>query len=165
MKKLALLLSVFMCLVLLCGTTFAGNSVIEKSKGQVVYLPVVYNNFSGDLYAITRIVIRNIDLNTPITVTSVKFYDPDGNFVSDFITTDETVNPLATTTFLLHSSTLLVEMYDSEDDARPSVLVEWESDQKVNSPIIESARCFVLPGNVPSLDITPGTVIQERHGK
>ena len=165
MKKLALLLSVFMCLVLLCGTTFAGNSVIEKSKGQVVYLPVIYNQFSGDLFAATRIVIRNTDLKIPITITSVKFYAPDGDFVHDFITSDETVNPLASITFLLYPGTLPVGLYDANEDDRPAVLVEWESDQKVNSPIIESARCFVLPGNVPSLDITPGTVIQERHGK
>jgi hypothetical protein len=104
MKKGAVFVSVLLCLVLATGTALAG----KKSTGQTVYVPASYTDTSdydpdGNLLksriTLTQLNIRNTDRNRSIEVKSVKFYDPDGQLVKEYLAEPEILDPLASVTF------------------------------------------------------------------
>ena len=168
MKKIAVL-SVVLSLILCSTTAFAG----KKFVGQTVYVPAAQNDFcmydeSENLvleqYLLTRLIIRNIDPIKSITLTSVKFFDPDGVCVMEYLPDVIVLSPLASVTYVASPSVNKAPYYD-KSGGRLSFIVQWEADENVNPPIIESARAFVTIGPegeriVKALDVTPGTVIK-----
>ena len=150
MKKSVLFFSVVVCLIFISGTTFAGDSYLGKSKGQVVYLPATYCDFSYwkdgvfiNQYSTTRIIIRNTAFEKPITVTSVKFYNPDGGLVKEYLDSPEIVGPLASISFGANFTTLGVWPPYNYLGGRPCFIVKWKSNKRVNTPIISHIGAVV----------------------
>ena len=184
MKKLLMVLSIIVTLALLVMPAFpkdkdsddGKNQNIQTSRGQTLYVPAIYVDFSyqGVLAQIgnSRLIIRNIDPETPITVLLADFYSPAGDLVHSYIEEPVTVEPFASITYAATPSALNnLALYD-KDGGRPFFLVKWESNDKVCPPIIESARVFMVKiQNTPDgpvgwrfqgLNLTPGTVIREK---
>jgi hypothetical protein len=133
MKKILILLLVAMCLFVLSINAFAESS----KKKQTVYVPAVHNDLSVESESrigLTRLVIRNIDLQKPITLISVDFYDSDGTLIKEYLDSKLSLGPLASITFINDD---LQNLYPNGD--RPSFIVKWEGDKGVNSPIIASS--------------------------
>ena len=79
MKKVSFLISLGVCLILVIIPA-VGHS-IDRYKGQTVYAVASHNCFKYDdsnciRMARTRLIIRNIDPNNPINVTSIVQNDP-----------------------------------------------------------------------------------------
>ena len=143
MKKIALIGIILLTTVLFSSSLFAG--MVEKSRGQVVVAGVGYTNFSNgsiNQSSSTRITIRNIDPDNIITVTSIKFYNPDGVMVLEYLDEPIEIGPLASKTFLAATTTLPIPPYD-KDEGRPCFIVEWQADTRVMPATILSNIAIV----------------------
>jgi Protein of unknown function (DUF3124) len=174
MKKVAIFASVVLCLMLLSTTTFAGGS-INKSRGQSVYTSAAYLDFSNgtvEQYVFTRLIIRNIDPDRPITVNFIEFYDQNGNFVKNFAETPITIDALKSITILASNSTLIpLGLYPQDPNGgRSYFLIDWEADKRVITPIIGSSMSMVIregdPGNttykITSMIVVGNRVLEEK---
>jgi hypothetical protein len=103
--------------------------------GQIVYVPAYSEVFYGraglSMELAVTLAIHNTDLNTPIIIQSVRYYDTDGNLVRDYISEPVEVSPLATTGFL-------VEGAESSGGWGANFIVEWGAEQPVYEPVIEA---------------------------
>ena len=163
-KRYGILLVLFSALLWSAG--ISAKDVPRASQG-TVYVPASYQelfiNSAVTQRIVSRLFIRNTDMENSISVNSVRFYDPDGNFVREFVIDSMTLSPLASTSFAANSTTLPVSPYP-QDGGRPFFIVEWSASAKVNTPIIENARVFVQGGingsSLHGLSITPGQQIR-----
>lgn len=129
-----LVLLFFCCLY--PGTNAAGATPgAILSAGQTVYVPVYSHIYSGDrehpFYLAATLGIRNTDPKRSITILSVDCYDSTGKLLKPYLTKPISLNPLATTRYIIKES-------DKVGGSGAKFLVKWKSDVKVNAPIIES---------------------------
>lgn len=103
--------------------------------GQTIYVPAYSEIFYGRegvaMELAVTLAIHNTDLNAPIIIQSVRYYDTDGNVVRDYINEPVEVSPLATTGFL-------VEDRDTSGGWGANFVVEWVAETPVHEPIIEA---------------------------
>ena len=141
MKKTVILISVVLCLILLATTAFAAKPV-DVSRGQLVFVGASYNDLSymrdGQVinqFTTTKLFIRNIDLERPITVLSVDFYGPDGALVHEYVDTPIVIDPLTAAEFVTSFPVLGESPYEL-GAGQPCFLVKWKANKLVNEPRI-----------------------------
>jgi hypothetical protein len=104
--------------------------------GQTVYVPAYSHIYIGGrkrpfALAIT-LSIRNIDLDTDITLTEVSYYGSKGKLIESFVDEAPIIKPQESVRFVI-----------AEDDEEgggsgANFIVKWKSATEVNPPIIES---------------------------
>jgi hypothetical protein len=103
--------------------------------GQMVYVPAYSEVFYGraglNFKLAVTLAIHNTDLDAPIIIQSVRYYDTDGNLVRDYINDPVELPPLATTGFLVQDS-------DLSGGWGANFIVEWGAEEPVYEPIIEA---------------------------
>ena len=108
---------------------------IVLSKGQTVYVAVYSHIYSGDrehAFDLTvTLSVRNTDINRPITLLSVDYYDTDGKMLSRYLKNPLQIGPLASARYIIRES-------DRSGRSGANFLVKWTSDMPVNVPLIES---------------------------
>ena len=108
---------------------------IFKSRGQKVYVPVYSHIYSGDkeypFYLAATVSIRNTDPNHSITIVTVDYHDSDGKLVANYLKTPLVLGKMASVRYVVKES-------DKKGGSGANFIVEWQSDEKVNPPIIES---------------------------
>jgi len=131
------LLSVVLVTVLTALAVAYANAAeqIPLSKGQIVYVPAYSHIYSGNreqafLLTVT-LSIRNVDLAHPITLTKVDYYETQGKFLRKYLDKPVTLKPLESTRYI-------VPQKDETGGSGANFIVEWQSDNAVNPPIIES---------------------------
>ncbi len=135
--------------------TFAED--IQLSSGQTVYVPIYSHIYSGvkgrpfDLAA--TLSIRNTNTQSPITLTSVKYYDSDGKLVKDYLKEPQQLRSLVSTRYIITEG-------DKSGGSGANFMVVWKSDQKVNPPIIEAVMIGTHSGQGISF-VSRGQVIKE----
>ncbi|MGK7892614.1 MAG: DUF3124 domain-containing protein [Xenococcus sp. (in: cyanobacteria)] len=112
--------------------------VDEKLKiatGQTVYVPIYSEIYQFDksktLQLAATLSVRNTDPQRPIIITSVKYYDSDGNLVREHLNNPLQLAPLASTAFI-------VDQNDRTGGSGANFLVEWIAETEVYDPIIEA---------------------------
>jgi Protein of unknown function (DUF3124) len=126
--------------------------------GQTIYVPAYSSIFTSDnaqnfLLAVT-LSIRNADRDHPIILTSVRYYNHDGNLIQDYLKRPLRVGPMA-------AVELFVREKDTSGGVSASFLVEWLSEQAVASPVVESA--MIGTGSTQGISFTsPGRVLADR---
>lgn len=137
MKKAAFMVA----LVMVLGSPALGQTVCQKSRGQTVYVQAGYNDFTSLVGQVeksaTSLVIYNSDRQTSITLKSVKFYNPQGAFVKEYLSAPQSIPPLASVSFITDFASLGVNPYDGSG-GRPTFMVQWEAGGVVCAPVIES---------------------------
>jgi hypothetical protein len=125
-------------IIVTAGILFLTNYVvqaIELSKGQLVYVPVYSHVYYGDLerkFLLTGIVsIRNTDPDHAITITLADYYDSDGKVIKSYLPKPVTLNPMASTRFVVKES-------DTKGGSGANFLVRWKAEKEVNEPIMEA---------------------------
>ena len=88
-------------------------------------------------------------------MTSVRFYDPDGQLVKEYLAEPEVLDPLASVTFNAEPSILGIPPYDRYD-GRPSFVVEWEATTRAFRPLMEGVQIVIGPGSVPGTTLIEG---------
>ena len=130
---------------------------IKRSSGQTVYVSIYSHIYSGvkarpfDLAAILS--IRNVDTKHSLTLTAVTYYDTDGNLLKEYLTEPVRLKALASTRYIISEG-------DKAGGSGANFLVRWQSENKMNPPIIESVMIGTRSGQGISF-VSRGQVIKE----
>lgn len=129
----------------------------RKIKGQLLYMPI-YSNVPyfelGKKFDLSAFVaIHNTDLQYPIRVTQVLFFDNAGKLVANYLPKDSVIQPLGAADFFIPES--------DQSGTGANFLVEWVSDSLVNEPLVESVMLGLASGQGVSFS-SVGKVIRER---
>jgi hypothetical protein len=136
----------------------AGEEIaLPASTGQRVYVPAYSHIYGlgGKPYLLeTTLSVRNTDIERPITISSVRYYDTDGKLVREYLSSPRRLAPLATGEFL-------VESEDIRGGSGANFIVEWSAADEVNEPMIEAV--MVAIGQSTSFSFARrGRVLPER---
>ena len=155
------LLTLFACIAG-AGISLHAQSAqdLGLSRGQTVYVSVYSNILTapkGIPFSLeATLIIRNTDMTSGLTVTTVDFYDTEGQLVKKFFEQPVSLRPLETK-----------HIYLPEKEARGGLganfIVRWSAEQEVNAPIIECLMIGTKSGQGISF-ISSGKVIVE-HAK
>jgi hypothetical protein len=131
---LMFLLNLMVIMNLSLNTGHAASDV-TLSKGQLVYVPVYSHIYWGDSekkFLLTGIVsVRNTDPNHDIMITLADYYDSDGKLIRSYLPKPLTLNPMASTRFIVKES-------DTKGGSGANFLVRWKAEAEVNEPIMEA---------------------------
>jgi len=150
----------FLLLIFSVGIlTPAGSSAgdIQLSMGQSVYVSIYSHIYSGlkarpfDLAAILS--IRNTDINQPVTIVSVKYYDTEGKLLKEYLDDPIQLKALASTRYIIMED-------DKAGGSGANFIVKWKSNKKVTPPIIEAVMIGTHSGQGISF-VSRGQVIEE----
>lgn len=105
------------------------------SNGQMVYIPAYSHIYIGDRespYLLTiTLSIRNIDPKNEITITSVKYYESQGELLKEYLDTPIVLRPL-------ESIRYVVPERDKSGGSGANFIVVWHTEKYVNPPVLES---------------------------
>ena len=133
---------------------------IQLSMGQSVYVSIYSHIYSGikarpfDLAAILS--IRNTDIDQPVTLVSVKYYDTEGKLLKEYLDEPLELNALASARYIIKEN-------DKAGGSGANFIVKWKSNKKVTPPIIEAVMIGTHSGQGISF-VSRGQVIEE-HGE
>jgi hypothetical protein len=99
--------------------------------------------------------IRNTDPKYSISILKANYYDSKGEILERYITQPLKLKPLESTHFL-------VKVSDKRGGPGAKFIVKWQSDKKVNQPIIEGIMLSTRAQQGISF-ICPGRIISEHN--
>jgi hypothetical protein len=129
---------------------------LEIVTGQTIYVPAysdIYYAADKTLDLAITLSVHNTDLTRPIVLTSIRYYNTQGQLVKDYISQPRQLAPLEAADFF-------VDPYDESGGVGANFVVEWVAEQPVYEPIVEA----VMIGTVSSLGfsfVSPGRVISQ----
>jgi hypothetical protein len=130
---------------------------IRMSKGQTVYVPAYSNVYSGpkkNPYQLaTMLSIRNVDPASGLKVSSIYYYDNDGQPIRRYLEAPLFIAPLG-------SYHIYLEEKDTKGGFGANFIVRWTADKPINAPIIECVMIGATGGQGFSF-ISPGQEIRE----
>jgi hypothetical protein len=137
---------------------------LDKTKvvmGQTVYVPIYshiyyYNKQDHVMNLSATLSIRNTDLTNPIIITSVRYYDTDGNLVRQNLTSPMELKPLASTDFFIPTD-------DTTGGIGAKYIVEWVAEKTVYEPVIEAIMINTSSSQGVSF-VSPAKVLKQ-YGK
>ena len=130
---------------------------IQLSMGQSVYVSIYSHIYSGskarpfDLVAILS--IRNTDIDQPVTIVSVKYYNSEGRLLKEYLDEPLQLKTLASTRYIIKED-------DKAGGSGANFIVKWKSNKKVTPPIIEAVMIGTYSGQGISF-VSRGQVIEE----
>ncbi len=126
----------------------------QIAMGQTIYVPIYSHIYHGDQQKIldlsATLSIRNTDLNKPIIITSVRYYDSNGKLVKQYLEQPIQLDALGSTDFF-------IDRTDTSGGLGANFIVEWVAQTEVSEPIAEAVMIatefqqgvsFVSPGKV-----------------
>jgi hypothetical protein len=129
----------------------------QAAMGQTIYVPVyshiyVYNRKQQYNLTVT-LSIRNTDLHYAIVVTSVRYYDTDGQMIKEYLEQPQRLGALASTDFV-------VAERDFRGGSGANFIVEWTADRPVSAPVVEAV--MISSGTQGVSFVSPGRVISSQ---
>ena len=126
---LALILSILPVAVVSAGETAA------KTRGETLYVPAYSHIYHGNreapvLLSVT-LSLRNTDPDTPISITSVDYYDTKGVLLKHFLSSPLVLPPYGSDRFVIAQD-------DKSGGSGANFIVSWQASDTVNQPIIET---------------------------
>jgi hypothetical protein len=134
---------------------------LQIVTGQMLYVPAYSEIFLGTgnqtIELAVTLTIHNTDLDMPIIVQSVRYYDTDGQLVTDYVEEPLEVGPMATVGYVVPSN-------DRRGGWGANFIVEWGAEQPVHEPIVEAVMIntrstqgisMISPGRILSQTIDP----------
>jgi hypothetical protein len=130
---------------------------LDLVTGQTVFVPAyseIYTNASGRTIDLTiTLSVNNTDLEYPIVVTAISYYDTEGNLVRDYLDQPLQLDPLA-------SSHTVIDSSDDSGGVGANFIVEWGAETLVHEPVIEAV--MINTSNQQGLSlISPGRVVSQ----
>ncbi len=111
------------------------DETLKIAIGQTIYVPIYSEIYffskTRTLQLAATLSVRNTDVHNPIIITSVKYYDSDGNLVKDHLENPLRLAPLASTEFI-------VDQNDQTGSSGANFIVEWVAATEVFEPILEA---------------------------
>jgi Protein of unknown function (DUF3124) len=122
--------------------------------GQTIYVPIYSYIYHADkkdvLNLAATLSIRNTDLNKPMIITSVRYYDSSGKLLQQYLKQAIQLEPLASKDFFVQRS-------DISGGLGANFIVEWVAQTEISEPIVEAIMIatefqqgvsFISPGKV-----------------
>jgi hypothetical protein len=124
---------------LLAAGGAAGQEAPSRSHTVLVplYSEVPFGDATGRQLVRATVVIRNLDPNQSLRVTSAAYYDSDGKRLREYVEAPVTVAPLAT-------SSVGIPETDTGGGITPSMIVRWEGAADIDPPIVEGLMIGTL---------------------
>lgn len=159
----------FLSLILLIGCTRQNDpppvtssaptiqlSDLDVTTGQTIFVPaysemLITPDRTIDL-AVT-LAIHNTDFEHPIILTSVRYYDTQGQLLREYLSEPQRLAPLASTEFFVSAS-------EQSGGLGTNFVVEWVAEQPVFEPIVEAIMLNTSSNQGISLT-SPGRVINQ----
>ena len=136
---------------------FQGEEEVSLSRSETLYASVYSNILVRDgevpFEMASTLAIRNTDLDTPIYVTSVTYYDSKGTLLETFLDGTFGLAPLATASFFIKGS-------DTRGGLGAKFIVKWGAEVPVSDPIVETLTVGSSGSQAFSF-ISPARVIDE----
>jgi len=129
---------------------------LEIVTGQVIYVPAYSEVFYSDrntLNLTITLAIHNTDLEHPIIIKSVRYYDTNGNLVEEYIDQPRQLDPIATASIVLAGD-------DTRGGVGANFIVEWVAETGVYEPVVEAIMINTSGQQGISL-LSPGRVISQ----
>jgi hypothetical protein len=131
-------------------------SDLAVTTGQTIYVPAysemtIARDRTLDL-AVT-LTVHNTDFDHAIILTSVRYYDTQGQLLREYLTEPRRLGPLAATDFF-------VDADEQSDGLGTNFIVEWVAEQPVFEPIVEAIMLHIANNQGISLT-SPGRVINQ----
>jgi hypothetical protein len=128
-------LVLFVIIFLSTATRLNAQENNGLSNGQTIYVPAYSHIYAGNnevraLLAVT-LSIRNTDINHPIEILSVDYYETQGQLLKKFIASPLALNALGTARYT-------IPYKDKSGGSGANFIVRWKSLKPVNSPIVET---------------------------
>lgn len=129
--------------------------------GQTVYVPVYSHIYTVDrsrrVDLTTTLSIRNTDLDNAIVITSVRYFNTNGNIIRTDLQNPGELPSLASIDFVVNQS-------DTDGGTGASFIVEWVSATPVSDPVIEAVMIDTTTNQGIAL-ISPGRIVQRRSAE
>ncbi len=113
--------------------TIAEN--IQIARGQIIYVPVyshIYHQNRQSIFPLSvTLSIRNTDLSQSLIITSVSYYDSEGNLVKEYLSQPIQLDKLASIDFF-------VTRNDTTGGSGANFIVEWISESEISEPLVEA---------------------------
>ncbi|MBE9092910.1 DUF3124 domain-containing protein [Tychonema sp. LEGE 07203] len=134
---------------------------LDRAKvvmGQTLYVPIYshiyhYNNQDRVMNLSATLSIRNTDLTNSIIITSVRYYDTDGQLIGQQIKSPLELKPLASTEFFIAAD-------DTRGGSGANFIVEWVAEKIVYEPVIEAIMISTSSSQGISF-ISPAKVLKQ----
>ena len=98
--------------------------------------------------------VHNTDIDNPIILTSVRYYDANGSFVKEYLPNPVQLPPLGTADYYVEESAA------ENSGLGTNFIVEWGAEQPVFEPIIEAI--MIHADSTQGISFTsPGRVIDQ----
>jgi hypothetical protein len=138
------------------GKVISGDD-LPLVTGQSVYVPaysdIFFANTESTWDLAVTLAVHNTDSDNPITVTSARYYDTDGNLVTEYVEEPVELSPWATIG-------VVIERTDESGGVGANFIVDWEADTDVTEPVIETV--MVSTSGTQGLGFnSPGRVISQ----
>jgi len=130
----------------------------SSSIGQQVYVPVYSHIYQQDrqktFNLTTTLSIRNADPYRPFELTSVSYYDSQGNLIQQYVDAPQQISPLASVSYV-------IEERDLRGGVGANFLVDWQSEAPIIPPVVEAVNISTTQQQGISF-LSVGRVLQER---
>ncbi|MGP1385536.1 MAG: DUF3124 domain-containing protein [Thainema sp.] len=140
-------------------TPIAVEQLPDLVMGQVVYVPIyseIYDSDPNQTFQLAATLsLRNTDLDSPIIIETLDYYDSGGAKISTYLRTPIQLAPLA-------SFEIVVARKDSSGGSGANFIVEWRANETVSEPIVEAIMISSASQQGMSF-VSPGRIIQERQ--
>ncbi|NWF65627.1 MAG: DUF3124 domain-containing protein [Chloroflexi bacterium] len=129
---------------------------LEIVTGQTIYVPAysdIYFDANKSLDLAITLSVHNTDLAHSIVLTSVRYYNTQGQLVQEFISQPRPLGPLEAVDFFVPPA-------NETGGVGANFIVEWGAEQPVYEPVVEA----VMIGTITSLGFSftsPGRVISQ----
>lgn len=130
----------------------SGQTIFVPAYSEMFYAP---NNRTLELAATLN--IHNTDFTHSIILTSVRYYNEDGQLLREYLEQPRTLGPLASTAFFAETQT-------ENGGIGANFVVEWVAEQPVYEPIVEAIMLSTTSSQGISFT-SPGRVIRQISGE
>lgn len=126
------------------------------TTGQTIYVLAyseIYAAHERTLDLAVTLTVHNTDFDHPIVLTSVRYYDTQGQLLREYVVEPRQLAPLASTDFFVDAS-------EQSGGLGTNFIVEWVAEQPVFEPIVEAI--MINTANNQGISLTsPGRVINQ----
>ena len=131
-------------------------SDLDVTSGQTIYVPAYSEMFIARERTIdlaVTLTVHNTDFEDPIVLTSVRYYDTQGELLREYLPEPRQLGPLASTDFF-------VDADEQSGGLGTNFIVEWVAEQPVFEPVVEAI--MLNTSNAQGISLTsPGRVINQ----
>ncbi len=131
-------------------------SDLDITTGQTIYVPAyseMYIMRDRTIDLAVTLTVHNTDFEHTIVLTSVRYYDTQGQLLKEYLTEPRPLEALASTDFF-------VDADEQSGGLGTNFIVEWVAEQPVYEPVVEAI--MLNTSNSQGISLTsPGRVINQ----